>query len=343
MHDHAAATPAVPAEIRDQARRRADARAARDWALADQLRGDIEAAGWKVIDRGTDFVLEPAHPPDVREQGRVRYGASASVPSRLTEPASAFATIVVLADRWPDDLARGLAGLRTFAPPATQVVIVANAPTPEQASSLDQPAGPARLPIGGIIPEQVWTSAPLGHATATNMGIRRAAADVVVLLDTSLEPTGDFLTPLVDALADPDVAVAGGWGIVSGDLRHFEDAPAGAVDAIEGYCLAFRRGDFVARGPLDEHFRFYRNLDIWWSLVLRDEGEEASPRRAVRLPDLPFRRHAHRGYTSVEDTERDRLSRRNFYRIIDRFGHRRDLLIQPAQPRVASGRGEERR
>ncbi len=123
------------------------------------------------------------------------------------------------------------------------------------------------------------------------------------------------------------MAVAGGWGIVSDDLRTFRDAPPGEVDAIEGYCLAFRRADFVARGPLDERFRFYRNLDIWWSLVLRDEGEAAVPRRAVRTQPLPLERHEHRGYASLPPAERDRLSKRNFYRIIDRFGSRRDLLV----------------
>ena len=134
----------------------------------------------------------------------------------------------------------------------------------------------------------VWTSERLGHAAATNIGIRRAVGPVVILLDTSLEPTGDFVTPLVQALDDPTVAVVGGWGITSGDLRQFEDAPAGDVDAIEGYCQAFRRADYEERGPLDERFRFYRNLDIWWSLVLRDGGEGEPSRRAVRLDGLPL-------------------------------------------------------
>ena len=93
-----------------------------------------------------------------------------------------------------------------------------------------------------------------------------------------------MITPLVQALDDPSVAVAGAWGITSSDLRTFEDAPPGDVDAIEGYLLAFRRGDADARGPLDERFRFYRNLDIWWSLVLRDAGEAegATPGRSCR-------------------------------------------------------------
>ena len=137
------------------------------------------------------------------------------------------------------------------------------------------------------------------------------------------------MTPLVRALDDPTVAVVGGWGIVSADLRKFEDAPAGDVDAIEGYVQAFRRADAAARGPLDERFRFYRNLDIWWSLVLRDEGEGSAapasgqPRRPARGPPRPSR------LPSLPDDERDRQSKRNFYRIIDRFGWRTGPARQP--------------
>ena len=99
-----------------------------------------------------------------------------------------------------------------------------------------------------------------------------------------------------------------------------------AVDAIEAYAMAFRRADAAERGPLDEHFRFYRNLDIWWSLALRDEGQGSEPRRAIAI-ELPAVRHEHRGWSSLPEAERDRQSKRNFYRIIDRFGSRRDLLI----------------
>jgi cellulose synthase/poly-beta-1,6-N-acetylglucosamine synthase-like glycosyltransferase len=228
---------------------------------------------------------------------------------------------VLIATDWPSDLARALDSLRATSPPGVAIVVVADAPSAEQDAAL------AGLDDGTPPVDVIWTSARLGHAAATNMGVRRAGAPVVVLLDTGLEPTGDFVTPLVRSLDDPTVAVSGGWGITSRDLRHFEDAPAGDVDAIEGYCLAFRRADFAARGPLDERFTFYRNLDIWWSLVLRDGGEGEPPRRAVRLDGLPLVRHEHRGYTSLPDAERDRLSKRNFYRIIDRFGSRLDLLV----------------
>jgi cysteinyl-tRNA synthetase len=319
----------IPDDVLSAAHARAEARAAGDWTEADRLRAEIEAAGWKIADRGTDFSLTPAAPPDVAEGERIRYGSSASVPSLVGEAATGVATVVLVATDWPGDVSRALAGLRTTAPDGTSVVVVADAPSGEQAAALEgleatsaEADAPVAVPI-----EVVWTSERLGHAAATNIGIRRARASVVVLLDTSVEPTGDVVTPLVRALDDTTVAVVGGWGIVSTDLRKFEDAPAGDVDAIEGYLMAFRRDDFAERGPLDERFRFYRNLDIWWSLVLRDEGEGEPPRRAVSLADLPVVRHEHRGYASLPDDERDRQSKRNFYRIIDRFGWRRDMLV----------------
>ena len=62
--------------------------------------------------------------------------------------------------------------------------------------------------------------------------------------------------------------------------------------------------------------------------MLRDGADDdEQPRRAVRIEGLPLERHEHRGWTSLPDEERDRQSKRNFYRIIDRFGSRRDLLV----------------
>ena len=315
--------PHVPEEVLTAAHERASARADRNWPEADRLRAEIETAGWTIVDRGTDFALMPAAPPTVETEGIVRYGSSAAVPSRAEEPASGVASVVLVATDWPADLDRALAGLRDHGPDALHVVIVADGPSAEQDAALE-----ALDDVSGVDAEIVRTSDRLGQGAALNIGIRRASAPIVVVLDTSVEPVGDVITPLVRALDDPTVAVAGGWGVVSDDLRRFRDAPAGDVDAIEGYTMAFRRDDAHTRGPLDERFRFYRNLDLWWSLALRDEGEGQPPRRGVAV-EIPARRHEHRGWTSLPDAERDRLSKRNFYRIIDRFGWRKDLLTKP--------------
>ena len=49
----------APAELHDLARGRQDARAAKDFARADELRGQIEAAGWEVRDDPAGYRLVP--------------------------------------------------------------------------------------------------------------------------------------------------------------------------------------------------------------------------------------------------------------------------------------------
>ncbi|HLA17324.1 MAG TPA: glycosyltransferase [Candidatus Limnocylindrales bacterium] len=309
----------VPADVRSRAEARAAARRAKRWVEADRLRSEIEDAGWTVVDDGPRYRLAPAHPADVVDGERVRYGRSASVPSVLGQAAVGPASVVIVATTAPDDILRAIRSVRATSPDGTQIVVVADGP------EVDLGGGRVEASLGNG-DEIVLTSASLGYAAALNCGIRRARSSVVVVMDGSIELIGDALSPLIDALTDPAIAAAGPYGIRSQDLRQFDDAPAGDVDAIEGYLMAFRRQDYVSRGPLDEHFRFYRNLDIWWSLVLRDEGEQASSRRAVAIGGLPLIRHEHRAWSSLPEADRDRLSKRNFYRLLDRFRDRRDLL-----------------
>jgi hypothetical protein len=143
----------------------------------------------------------------------------------------------------------------------------------------------------------------------------------VVLLDDTAQPAGDLITPLADVLADETVAVAGPWGVQaadpgSGNLRRLQPA-AGEVDAVDGACLAFRRADYVERGPLDEQFRASPWLDVWWSLVLRESAGPTPPLRAVALPGLPVARHP--GGPPPETPETARQAKRNYYRVLERF------------------------
>ena len=310
-----------PEAVEDAARQRSAARAARDWQTADRLRGEIEASGWRVVDAGTAYRLERASPPDVDVGGEIRYGRSDAVPTRLEEPATGLATVIVVASSEREETQRALEALRATVPRAVDVVLVADGLSNAAVAGL---ADGDELPV-----ELVRTSEPLGQAAALNMGIRRARAPIVLVLDPSVIPTGDVVSPLVEALADPGVAIAGPFGLVSSDLRRFEEATEGDRDAvpiaIQGYLMAFRRADAAARGPLDEAFRFYRNLDIWWSLVLRDEGEGKTPRRTAVVEGLPLERGEPRAWVATPSAVRDRLSKRNFYRILDRFRTRDDL------------------
>jgi hypothetical protein len=346
----------MPDEIPDDIRRLAEARRAarvdRDWAEADRLKGEIEAAGWKVVDSGTRFRLARADPLDLSEGGRTRYGASRNVPSRLEEaPSGATASLVLIATDWPDDLERALAAVAGQVAVDLEVIVVANAPSPEQETQLlgwetraaaeRGEAGPGGAATTGAesnggeagahsgMPDTtIWLSHRLGHAAALNAGLRTVRSPIAIVLDASMEAVGDFVTPLVAALDDPSVAIAGGGGWTTSDLQHYGPAGSGDVAAVAGTAMAFRRDEFTARGPLDEQFRIDRNLDLWWSLVLRDEGDDRPPRRAVAL-ELPLVAHPRHEWSPDPAASSDRLGRRGFYRVINRFGGRRDLAVDP--------------
>ena len=115
----------IPEAVLDAAHARARARGERDWAEADRLRAEIEGAGWRIVDRGTDFALTPA-PATVADGDVVRYGSSVDVPSRLGEAPVGVATVILIATDWPADLDRALAGLRGHSADGVEVVIVAD-------------------------------------------------------------------------------------------------------------------------------------------------------------------------------------------------------------------------
>jgi len=86
--------------------------------------------------------------------------------------------------------------------------------------------------------------------------------------------------------------------------------------------MAFRRDVIRDVGLFDEKFKWYRTADIECSFRVRDRGF-----RAI-VVDVPIVRHEHRMWSSIPPAERDRLSKRNFYRFLERFRGRTDLLVE---------------
>jgi hypothetical protein len=99
--------------------------------------------------------------------------------------------------------------------------------------------------------------------------------------------------------------------------------------------MAFRREILQDVGFLDEKYRFYRHLDLDLSLAARTQGF-----RVVIDTDLPVVRHEHIDWSQTPPEERDRLSKRNFYRFLRKWGARTDLLV--ARARCCCPRGSVR-
>ena len=305
-------TETPPPEVARLLAARSEARAGRAWADADELRDRIRSLGWEPIDTPHGSTARPALPETAA--GPTGYARPEDMEPILDEPATLDASLVVQVDDHPDDLVRFADGLRRHPPAlAWELLAVLNG----VADGFDADTALAGLPAI-VLP----TAARLGWADAANLGLRRVRGRAAVVLDTSLEPTGPFLEPLVAAVATEDVGIAGPWGVSSADGRQFAEAPPGEVDAVEAYCLAIRREALQRVRGFDRRFHFYRNADLDLSFAVRDAGW-----RALATEPLPLTRHQHRGWASLPEAERDRLSKRNFYRFLDHWGNRPELLL----------------
>jgi Glycosyl transferase family 2 len=283
--------------------RRASARAARDFPRADAVRDEIAALGFSVVDGPGGATLVEL-PPFGRTD-------AARLPDRLDDPATLDAAVHVLYEGHRSDIWRFLEGMGRYGGPF-EVVVVDNAS--------DDGDWLERLAVGRV--RVLHLGREVGWAEARNAAMRTSTARVLVVADLSVVPRGDILTPLVGALDDPGVGVCGPWGLTTADGREFTESPGPAVHAIEGYLMAFRRETF-ARAAFDPWFAWYRHADLDLSFRIRALGL-----RALVVPVAAERRE-HRGWAAAPEAERAARSKRNFYRFLDHWRDRPELLELP--------------
>ena len=237
----------------------------------------------------------------------------------MDEPDNVDASIAVVAADYKADVQRCIgSALRLSGNGRVEVVVLDNGSTDGTGEWLDDAAGnDARIRV-------IHADHLLGEGAAKNIVLKQCRGRTIVLLDTSVELVGDFLTPIEKILADETVGVAGGFGLRTDDLHHFHDGEgeAGPMDAMQAYCFAFRRKRLKNVGLMRESFRFYRNLDLDYSFHFKDKGYSI-----VADPTLPLKLHEHRAWSGLAEGVRDELSRKNYRRFLDRWGSRTDLLV----------------
>ncbi|MGZ4105319.1 MAG: glycosyltransferase [Actinomycetota bacterium] len=293
----------IPDQVAELLRLREEARAAKDFARADELRDEILAAGFMLRDTPAGAIVEPRPAFEALDP--------ASITSTLSEPASLDFSFHVLYEGFPEDVIRFVAALRAHNDVSSTEVVCVD----------DHSSDGARLEaIADDLLRIVHLDREVGWAAARNAGLKGARGAICVLVDLSVEPTGDILSPLRAALADETVGIAGPFGLTSETMREWDPSDGPEVDALEGYLIAIRR-EVLAEGMLHEKFKWYRNADIDFSFQVRSLGL-----RAVVVP-LPLSRHAHRGWESLDEAERAKRSKRNHYLFFDRWKDRPDLLL----------------
>ena len=309
----------IPADILALSHERDELRRKGKYDRADDLKRQIEEAGYGIKDNphGAHLIILPS----VEVDGTV-YRTTRQVPSLLDEADSCAFSVNILACDSFEETKRCVESVARFADGhAVEIVLVDNGSQDELNSwAKVMQRDDQRLRL-------VTVARPVGEAEARNVGLKSSRGQYVLLLDSSVELTGDVFAPLGEVLSDSDVGITGLRGLLTEDMRHFEETNEQEVEAIAGLCMAFKRTLLRRAGLFDERYRFPYYMDIDFNFAVRDCGKIA-----VVTPGLPVECHPLAQNAKLSDAERTRLTRRNFYRFLDKWGHRDDLLRQSPQP-----------
>lgn len=298
--------PDIPDDIRDLAERRAQARVDRDYALSDELRDQLAAAGWLIKDRADGYDLAPLPPYEVVPSVDSLAGRSIAT--------DAHAVVGLIVDGWGDDLRDCVERLVAH----TDAVVIMLDNASDAGAVVHELA--LRWP-GRVVELHVDRAAGWAAATTALLGLHDARVHVSMDISSLLD--GDALTPLVQAVGG-DV-VAAGWQGADVDTddawRSVLAAGPGEVDVLLGYLMAVDRVAAIATPPHPKA-AFYRNADLEWSLRLRAAGG----RLVVPAADLPVHQGRHHGYHDTDPAARDKASKKTYDRILTEFRGRTDLL-----------------
>nr|BBH88478.1 hypothetical protein KTC_32290 [Thermosporothrix sp. COM3] len=305
----------IPPEILALSQERDLLRRRGQYARADLLKQRIEEAGFVVKDNphGAYLIMLPG----VEVDGRL-YRVARDIPSQVEAPDTCTFSIHILARNAFQEARRCVESVLRYAGDASiEILLFDNA----SQDGLDLWADAARQQESRL--HVLRATRTMGAADAQNACLKLSRGRYILLLDPTLELTGDIFTPLARALEDDEVGIVGAHGFRTDDLRHFEASQEEQVEAVDGSCMAFRRELVREIGFFDERYRFARYMDIDFSFAVRDLGLEA-----VVVSDLPLKDHAEQLDSGFSDSEQARLTKRNFYRFLGKWGERDDLLLE---------------
>ncbi|MFL5657910.1 MAG: cysteine--tRNA ligase [Ktedonobacteraceae bacterium] len=320
---------AVPSPVAAQVRERGVLRHGKNYEPADQIRRELKSAGYELRDTARGSLVLPRRP----EEEFTVISSSIDVTDNTSSPDLFEFSVNLLAHNSREDLERCIQSIcRHSASHHIELVIIDNGSTDDTLAYLQQLArhGDLTGDYGQRTGLQViFADHNLGFAAGRNATMRASRGHYIIHMDTSIEVKGTIWEPLAQTLADSNIGVVGPYGLVTDDLRDFREAAGPDVDAIEGYLMAFRRELLPEVGWIDEKFRFYRLMDIYYSFFFKTSGY-----RVVTTPQVAERieKHPHREWYSLSEDEQTTRSKKNYDIFRDRWHHGESLLVANYNP-----------
>jgi hypothetical protein len=301
----------APDSVIALAEERAQAKAAKDFARADQLRNQIAESGWVVTDTASGFELTPRPPFDLID----------NVDALKQQQTPTDVSVGVIVDGWWSDIEVCLDAIVTHTDAFIYALDVSGDVEVSTALAEYAKAHSNRIADLHVANDPGWGRSARRLAELST-------ADFHVLLDPSSVLTGDALSQMRDAFTGSEV-VGVGWKGALVDLddnwRSVTDKGPGEVDVLLGYLMMVRRSALLATEYPHPKARFYRNADLELSLGLRAQGG-----RLLAL-DLPVEQRRHHGYHDSEPEMRAKESKRTYDRLLQSFRGREEILA-PRRP-----------
>ncbi len=290
----------APDSVHELAIARQAARAEKNFALSDQLRDEIAAQGYEVVDVAGGYELRPKKRFPVYESTR---------DIRPINSGKFEITAAIIVEGFHEDAITCIRSIKSNSQCAIAVLVIGE--PGDLVNELD-----ARTSL-------VQVNENFGWGENANALLRSITSDYVIILDPSTTFTGDAVTPVLEELKKRDF-VAVGWrgGLVNleDDWRSTDDKGPGEVDVLFSYFIAMHREDALAARGFSNRAVFYRNADIEFSLNLRHSNG-----RLLQM-DLPLEQGRHHGYHDSDPEYRDAQSKKNYDRILERFRGKTAIL-----------------
>ena len=291
----------VPDSVTKVAQARMDARAAKDFALADKYRDELLQAGFEVADVAGGYELKPkkpyitlAYPRDIR-----------------TIDLEKDVTVGLIVDGFTDDALETVKAIKENSDCGVAIISIGDAGSLFE--QMDK-----RTYLISVNPGAAW-------GDCANVFLEKVQSKYVVIMDPSTRFIGDAITPVVAELEKGEY-VAVGWrgGLVNTDdeWRSVDDKGSGEVDVLFSYFMAFNRAAMIEVGGFNPRALYYRNADIEYSLKIRQAGG-----KLLQL-ELPLIQERHHGYHDVEPEFREVQSKKNYDRILDKY-RGKDAILSP--------------
>ncbi len=290
----------APDSVHELAIARQAARAEKNFALSDQLRDEIAAQGFEVVDVAGGYELRPKKRFPVYESTR---------DIRPINSGKYEITAAIIVEGFHEDAITCIRSVKANSQCAIAVLVIGE--PGDLVNELD-----ARTSL-------VQVNENFGWGENANALLRNITSDYVIVIDPSTTFTGDAVTPVLEELKKRDfvaVGLRGGLVNLEDDWRSTDDKGPGEVDVLFSYFMAMHREDALAARGFSNRAVFYRNADIEFSLNIRHSNG-----RLLQM-DLPLEQGRHHGYHDSDPEYRDAQSKKNYDRILERFRGKTAIL-----------------